>query len=106
MNMGAEFWMAHVEAARQEAIPASEYARRHGLAVKSLYYWRRKLQKSGKIDAPLSAGKLYAIHEARTIQATISLVKSMACKFHGNKASISSTVLAAGSARMTRRSQA
>ena len=61
MNMGAEFWMAHVAAARQEAIPASEYARRHGLAVKSLYYWRRKLQKSGKIDAPLSAGKFVAL---------------------------------------------
>jgi hypothetical protein len=64
MNMGAEFWMAHVVAARQEAIPASEYAKRHGLAVKSLYYWRRKLQKSGKTDAPLSAGKFVALHIA------------------------------------------
>jgi transposase-like protein len=43
MQIGAEFWMAHVAANQLEAVPASEYARRHGLAVKSLYYWRRKL---------------------------------------------------------------
>jgi len=64
MQMGAEFWMAHVAASQFEAIPVSEYARRHGLAVKSLYYWRRKLQKSGKTDVPLSAGKFVALRIA------------------------------------------
>lgn len=43
MKQKAEFWSAHIAAAELEAIPASEYARRHDLAVKSLYYWRRKL---------------------------------------------------------------
>ena len=33
MRMGTEFWAAHVAAAEQEGISASEYARRHGLAV-------------------------------------------------------------------------
>ncbi|OGB49974.1 MAG: hypothetical protein A2503_19065 [Burkholderiales bacterium RIFOXYD12_FULL_59_19] len=53
--------MAHVAAAKLEAIPASEYARRHGLSVKSLYYWRRKLKKFDKADAPLPAGKFIAL---------------------------------------------
>lgn len=31
MKMGTEFWVGHVAAAKLETIPASEYARRHGL---------------------------------------------------------------------------
>lgn len=64
MQMGAEFWTAHVAAVKLEAIPASEYARRHGLAVKSLYYWRRKLKQSDTADAPLTAGKFVALRIA------------------------------------------
>ena len=64
MNMGAEFWMAHVAASQLETIPASEYAKRHGLSVKSLYYWRRKLSKSDKTDAALPAGKFVALRIA------------------------------------------
>ncbi|PIX05438.1 MAG: IS66 family insertion sequence hypothetical protein, partial [Gallionellales bacterium CG_4_8_14_3_um_filter_54_18] len=37
------FWAAHVEAVRLAGVSASEYAKQHGLAVKSLYYWRHKL---------------------------------------------------------------
>ena len=44
MKMGTEFWEAHVAAAKLEAIPASEYARRHGLSVTALYYWQHKLK--------------------------------------------------------------
>lgn len=48
MKMGTEFWVAHVAAAKLESMPASEYARRHGLAISALYYWQRKLKP--KID--------------------------------------------------------
>ena len=44
MIQKAEFWAAHVKAAGLVAASASEYAKQHGLAVKSLYYWRRKLE--------------------------------------------------------------
>ena len=44
--MGKEFWAAHVATAKLEAIPASEYARRHGLSVSALYYWQRKLKSN------------------------------------------------------------
>jgi transposase-like protein len=62
--MGTEFWLAHVASAAHEAIPASEYARRHGLAVKSLYYWRRKLQAPGKADAAVQGSKFVSLRIA------------------------------------------
>jgi len=61
MKMGTEFWTAHVASSKLEVIPASEYARRHGLPVKSLYYWRRKLQQSDTSDALQPAGKFVAL---------------------------------------------
>lgn len=64
MKRGAEFWLAHVAAAALEAIPASAYARRHGLAVKSLYYWRRKRQASGRADAAAQGGKFISLRIA------------------------------------------
>ena len=46
MEHKTEFWAAHVAALKVAKIDASEYARRHELTVKSLYYWRRKLTVS------------------------------------------------------------
>ena len=43
MEGDTEFWTSHVEACRREGTAASMYARRHGLTLASLYYWRRKL---------------------------------------------------------------
>ncbi len=42
MNKGAAFWQGHVAAIRREGISANAYAKRHGIAVKRLYYWQRK----------------------------------------------------------------
>lgn len=42
-TMGQAFWHKHVTAAELEEGSASSYAKRHGIAAKSLYYWRRKL---------------------------------------------------------------
>lgn len=64
MKMGTEFWAAHVAAIQRESISASEYARQHGLVVKSLYYWRRKLKKSDMTDAPLQSSKFVALRIA------------------------------------------
>ena len=38
------FWAAHLEAIRQEATSKTAYAKRHGISVKRLYYWQRKLK--------------------------------------------------------------
>lgn len=41
--MDAEFWSQHIAAAHRESLSVSAYARKHGLAVSTLYYWQRKL---------------------------------------------------------------
>jgi transposase len=43
MNEGESYWESHVAAVKREAIPVSVYAKRHGLSVSQLYYWRGKL---------------------------------------------------------------
>ena len=64
MNERMEYWIAHVAAAKQQGISASEYARRHGLAVKTLQYWRRKLNALNQTGESLQAGKFVALHVA------------------------------------------
>ena len=43
-RMGAAFWAQHVEAASQAGISSVAYAERHGLHVKRLYFWQRRLR--------------------------------------------------------------
>ena len=88
IKMGAEFWAEHVTASQLESIPASEYARQHGLAVKSLYYWRRKLKalNQSESDAPLQAGKFVALRiapgAARQNSCTLELPSGMRLEMH------------------------
>jgi transposase-like protein len=51
MNGDTEFWTSHVEALRREGVAVSGYAERHGLALSSLYYWRRKVKMTGEASA-------------------------------------------------------
>ena len=44
MKMKAAFWNQHVAAVARGTLSTSEYAKRHGLAAKSLYYWQNKLK--------------------------------------------------------------
>ena len=39
------FWAGHLEAIKREATSKTEYAKRHGISVKRLYYWQRKLKE-------------------------------------------------------------
>lgn len=82
MKMGTEFWAAHVAASQLESIPASEYARRHDLAVKSLYYWRRKLKQSGAADSLQPAGKFVALRIAPGISRPISCTLALPSGLH------------------------
>ena len=57
-----EFWTSHVEACRREGAAASVYARQHGLALASLYYWRRKLTPATVADGACgTTGKFVAL---------------------------------------------
>jgi len=64
MKMGSEIWVAHVAAAKLEAISASEYARRHGLSVAALYYWQRKLKSNTEQGEAGQASKFVALRVA------------------------------------------
>jgi len=75
-----KFWAAHVAALKVAAIDASEYARRHDLAVKSLYYWRRKLkvatqahQTDIKAISPVHDNKFVALYFAAPRQTNCTL---------------------------------
>lgn len=70
MKMGAEFWSAHVAAAKLEAISASEYARRHSIAVSALYYWQHKLKATGEAIPPSPSSKFVALRVAETPRCT------------------------------------
>lgn len=43
MGCGAEYWSGHLAAIEAEKITTKAYAEREGLAVGSLYEWRRRL---------------------------------------------------------------
>src|ERR1700730_18898100 len=47
MQAGLEFWAPHVAAIEQESVATAVYAKRHGLALHSLYYWRHKIKAAG-----------------------------------------------------------
>ncbi|MBL8474239.1 MAG: cobyrinic acid ac-diamide synthase [Rhodocyclaceae bacterium] len=44
MSERSEFWGRHLAAIDAEGLSTSAYAQREGLAVASLYWWRRRLQ--------------------------------------------------------------
>ena len=59
MRMKREFWLAHVAAIKQEGISTAAYAKRHGLAAKSLYYWQRKLRIATPATSRASNGSAF-----------------------------------------------
>jgi transposase len=46
-----EDWAAHVAAMERDAVPTSVYAKRHGLALHRVYYWRRKLTEDARAQS-------------------------------------------------------
>ena len=59
MNKGSAFWMAHLEAIKREAVAKTEYAKLHGLSVKRLYYWQRKLKAITAVAVGTSRPKAF-----------------------------------------------
>ncbi|MGE4126499.1 MAG: hypothetical protein AB7E59_14785 [Pusillimonas sp.] len=51
---GQAYWEAHLNAIGAEGIDAKAYAKREGLAVSSLYYWRRRLKRQSAGDSTLA----------------------------------------------------
>ena len=53
MKKGLAFWSEHVAAIKQEGISTSAYAKRHDIALKSLYYWQRKVRLAAAPGKPI-----------------------------------------------------
>lgn len=66
MENTTEFWKRHVAAIRQEGVAVTVYAKRHGLSLASLYYWRQKLLEVDGQRAPAAIGKFVAVRIADT----------------------------------------
>jgi hypothetical protein len=59
MKKDSAFWMAHLEAIKREAISKTVYAERHGISVKRLYYWQRKLKATAAPRITSSSSKTF-----------------------------------------------
>ncbi|CAM5569519.1 Transposase OS=Eoetvoesiella caeni OX=645616 GN=DFR37_1164 PE=4 SV=1 [Eoetvoesiella caeni] len=51
MSKGRQYWSDHLAAIAAEGIPAKAYARREGLSVSALYYWRKRLKSEASSSA-------------------------------------------------------
>ena len=79
------FWLEHVAAFNRQLISASEYAKRHGIAVKRLYYWQRKLRtNTAKVPVRASQAKAFVavrvaepVVEQRPFSCTLVLESGM-----------------------------
>lgn len=73
------FWLKHYEACQETDQSLAEYARAHGLAVKSFYYWKRRLRQLKAIGSEArtsSPGPIF--HPVRVRRTPVNAV---ACRF-------------------------
>jgi hypothetical protein len=69
MKKAKHDWSSHVAAINTQDTSIGAYARLHGLALSTLYYWRRKLQptsagssKAKRVASAKPPGKFVALH--------------------------------------------
>jgi hypothetical protein len=70
------FWLAHVQTCQSSKKGMAEYARDHGLKVKSFYYWKKRLVRLGALELDTQS-KPPVFHKVR-VQPT--LVLKAACR--------------------------
>ena len=51
------YWAAHLDAIKREAVSKAEYAQRHGISVKRLYYWQRKVKATAATAPRVTASE-------------------------------------------------
>ena len=59
-----QFWWQHLQSCQATGKSMAEYAREHGLAVKSFYYWKKRLLRLGA-TAPETQSKLPIFHQVK-----------------------------------------
>lgn len=51
MSKGMQYWSDHLSAIAAEGVQTKAYARREGLSVSALYYWRKRLKAEQSMQA-------------------------------------------------------
>ena len=73
MKMGSQFWAGHVAEAKLAGVSAIQYAKRHGISVKGLYYWQHKFNTSPVVlSAASPASKFVALRVAPAVAVVAS----------------------------------
>lgn len=74
------FWLMHYQACQLANQSLAAYAREHGLAIKSFYYWKRRLRQLNAIESepqrPSAQPTFHAVRVRRT------QVVETACRLH------------------------
>lgn len=73
MMNAQQFWSQHLAAIQSQGVSASAYAKQHGLALSSLYYWQRKLRAAAPASGALSAAATTATSKAPGQFITLSI---------------------------------
>lgn len=63
----ADFWSQHLAAIAAEGITTQAYAKREGLSVNNLYYWRKRLSSTVSRPSPTRSSQHFvAVHLSET----------------------------------------
>ncbi len=68
MSERAEYWSRHLAAIATEGISTQAYAKREGLAVASLYYWRKRLNTAHLATLGVDFGQGYHLGRPKLLQ--------------------------------------
>lgn len=49
ISKGVQFWTEHLVGVKREGLSLMAYAGKHGLRIKTLYYWSSKLKRAGGV---------------------------------------------------------
>lgn len=72
MKKGRQFWVEHVAAIEREEIPVTAYAKREGISLAAIYYWKAKLRVPAEVcGAAKSAGAFVQLRVADSVDARI-----------------------------------
>jgi transposase len=54
---GFAYWAAHLDAIKREGVSKTDYAQHHGISIKRLYYWQRKLKAATAPEPRIAASE-------------------------------------------------
>ena len=58
LNQKQRYWLNHYQTSQTSGNSMADYARKHGLAIKSFYYWKKRLLQLGAIEPnPIAPAK-------------------------------------------------